>query len=35
MSSRLLPKNLKIKKPKIIILSIVLYECENESLTLR
>ena len=35
LSSRLLSKNLKIKINRTIILSIVLYECETWSLTLR
>jgi len=34
-SSNLLPKNLKIKIYRTIILPIVLYGCENWSLTLR
>ena len=34
-SSRLLSKNLKIKIYRTIILSVVLYECETWSLTLR
>ena len=34
-SSSLLPKNLKIKIYRTIILSVVLYECESWSLTLR
>ena len=35
LSSRLLSKNLKIKIYKTIILSVVLYGCEEWSLTLR
>jgi hypothetical protein len=35
LPSRLLSKNLKIKGYKIIILHVVLYECETWSLTLR
>ena len=35
LSSRLLPKNLKIKMYKTIILPVVLYGCETWSLTLR
>ena len=35
LSSRLLPKNLKIKIYKTIILPVVLYGCETWSLTLR
>jgi hypothetical protein len=35
LSSTLLPKNLKIKLYIIIILPVVLYGCENWSLTLR
>jgi hypothetical protein len=35
LSSRLLSKNLKIGIYKMIILSVVLYECETWSLTLR
>ena len=35
LSSRLLSKNLKIKIYRTIILPVVLYECENWSLTLR
>ena len=35
LSSRLLSKNLKIKKYRTIILPVVLYECEAWSLTLR
>jgi hypothetical protein len=35
LSSRLLPKNLKIRTHKIIILPVVLYGCETCSLTLR
>ena len=35
LSSRLLPKNLKIKIYRTIILPIVLYGCETWSLTLR
>jgi len=35
LSSRLLPKNLKIKIHKIIILPVVQYGCEAWSLTLR
>ena len=35
LSSRLLPKNLKIKIYRIIILPVVLYGCETWSLTLR
>jgi len=35
LSSRLLPKNLKIKIYRTIILPVVLYGCENWSLTLR
>jgi len=35
LSSRLLSKNLKIKINRTIILSVVLYECETWSLTLR
>ena len=35
LSSRLLPKNLKIKVYRTIILSVVLYGCETWSLTLR
>jgi hypothetical protein len=35
LSSRLLSKNGKIKIPKAIILPLVLYGCENWSLTLR
>ena len=35
LSSRLLSKNLKIKKYKTIILPVVLYGCEAWSLTLR
>jgi hypothetical protein len=35
LSSRLLSKNVKIKIFKTIILSVVLYECETLSLTLR
>jgi len=35
LSSRLLPKNLKIKIYRTIILPIVLYECEIWSLTFR
>jgi hypothetical protein len=35
LSSRLLSKNIKIKIYKIIILPVVLYGCENWSLTLR
>ena len=35
LSSSLLPKNLKIKIHKTIVLPIVLYECETWSLTLR
>ena len=34
MSSRLLPKNLKIKIYKTIIVTVVLYGCETWSLTL-
>ena len=34
LSSSLLSKNLKSKIHRIIILSVVLYECENLSLTL-
>jgi hypothetical protein len=35
LSSRLLSKNIKIRKYKIIILRVVLYGCETWSLTLR
>ena len=35
LSSRLLSKNLKIKIYRTIVLSVVLYECETLSLTLR
>ena len=35
LSSRLLPKNLKIKIYRTIILPVVLYGCETWSLTLR
>ena len=35
MSSRLLPKNLKIKIYRTIILPVVLYGCETWSLTFR
>ena len=35
LSSRLLPKNLKIKIYQTIILPVVLYGCETWSLTLR
>ena len=35
MSSSLLPKNIKIKICRIIILPVVLYGCETLSLTLR
>jgi len=35
LSSSLLPKNLKIKIYRIIILPVVLYGCETWSLTLR
>jgi len=35
LSSRLLPKNLKIKLYRTIILPVVLYGCETWSLTLR
>ena len=35
LSSRLLSKNLKIKIYRIIILPVVLYGCENWSLTMR
>jgi hypothetical protein len=35
LSSRLIPKKLKIKIYKIIILPVVLYECKTWSLTLR
>jgi hypothetical protein len=35
LSSRLLPKNIKIRIYKTIILPVVLYECEIWSLTLR
>ena len=35
LSSRLLSKNLKIRMYKTIILPVVLYGCENWSLTLR
>jgi hypothetical protein len=35
LSSRLLPKNLKIKIYKTIVLSVVLYGCETRSLVLR
>ena len=35
LSSSLLPKNLKIKTHRIIILCVVLYGCETWSLTLR
>ena len=35
LSSRLLSKNLKIKRYRTIILPVVLYECETWSLTLR
>jgi hypothetical protein len=35
MSPRLLPKNLKIRLHKTIILPVVLYGCETWSLTLR
>jgi len=35
LPSSLLPKNLKIKIHRIIILPVVLYGCENWSLTLR
>ena len=35
LSSSLLPKNLKIKIYRTIILSVVLYGCETWSLTLR
>ena len=35
LSSRLLTKNLKIKKNRSIILHVVLYGCETWSLTLR
>jgi hypothetical protein len=35
LSSRLLPKNLKIRIYKTIILPVVLYWCETWSLTLR
>ena len=35
LPSSLLSKNIKIKKYRIIILPVVLYECETWSLTLR
>jgi len=35
LSSRLLSKNLKIKRYRTIILPVVLYGCETSSLTLR
>jgi hypothetical protein len=35
LSSRLIPKNLKIKIYKTVILPVVLYGCETWSLTLR
>jgi hypothetical protein len=35
LSTRLLPKNLKIKIYTIMILPVVLYRCESWSLTLR
>jgi hypothetical protein len=35
LSSRLLSRNVKVKKYKIIILPVVLYRCETWSLTLR
>jgi hypothetical protein len=35
LSSRLLPRNVKVKIYKTIILSVVLYGCETWSLTLR
>ena len=35
LSSRLLPKNLKIKIYRTIVLPVVLYGCETWSLTLR
>jgi len=35
LSSRLLSKNLKIKRNRTIILSVVLYGCETWSLSLR
>jgi hypothetical protein len=35
VSSSLLPKNIKIKTHTIIILSVVLYECETCSLAVR
>jgi hypothetical protein len=35
LSSRLIPKSLKIKMYKTVILPVVLYECETWSLTLR
>jgi hypothetical protein len=35
LSSHLIPKNLKIKIYKIVILPVVLYGCETLSLTLR
>jgi hypothetical protein len=35
LSSRLIPKNLKIKVYKTLILPVVLYGCETWSLTLR
>jgi hypothetical protein len=34
LSSRLIPKNLKIKIYKTVILSVVLYGCESWSLTM-
>jgi hypothetical protein len=35
LSTRLLPRNLKVKIYRIIILPVVLYGCETSSLTLR
>jgi hypothetical protein len=35
LSSRLLPKNIRIRIHKVIILPLVLYGCETWSLTLR
>jgi len=35
LSSNLLPKNIKIKEERIIILPVVLYGCKTWSLTLK